>query len=180
MISIIVAFDEDRAIAKNGTIPWHISEDFKHFKATTMGCSVIMGSKTWNSLPIKPLPGRVNIVMSRHEFASEAFLANSLDDALKIAEREAPGKEIFIIGGLQVYQEALASGKVAKIVVSHIKGQFGGDLFFPELTGWYRRLVQTYEKFEVYEYFRRLKPVWEYDPNQDIRSDLDLLMPKLI
>lgn len=153
MISIIVAFDEDRCIAKGGNIPWHISEDFKHFKKSTLGCPVVMGRKTWDSLPSKPLLNRTNIVISRNSsYTGLAFIATSVKDALQVAEREAPGKEVWVIGGEQVYKEALTSGMVDRIVASHINGRFGGDQFFPELPGWNRRLVQTFKWFEVYEY----------------------------
>lgn len=153
MISIIVAHDEDRAIAKDGKIPWYISEDFKHFKATTMDCPVVMGRVTWDSLPVKPLPLRTNVVISsQKDYTRLAFMAQNLDEALSIATRERPDKDIFIIGGLQIYKEALASGIVDKVVSSHIKGHFGGDMFFPELNGWQRRLIKSFNDFEVYEY----------------------------
>lgn len=154
VISIIVAYDEDRAIAKDGQIPWHIKDDFRHFKKTTLGCPVVMGRKTWDSLPKKPLPDRSNIVITSGpgRYNPPVLSAGCLEEALWIAGEADPGKEIFIIGGERVYKEALASGIVEKVVASHIKGRFGGDLFFPELDGWQCRLIKSYTEFEVFEY----------------------------
>ena len=112
-----------------------------------------MGRKTWESLPRRPLPGRTNIVLtSGPSYDPPTFSAKDLSEALWIAGEADPDKEIFIIGGERVYKEALASGRVNRIVASHIKGRFGGDQFFPELHGWNRRLVQAYKDFEVNEY----------------------------
>ena len=105
MATIIVAYDEDRAIAKDGKIPWHIPEDLKHFKETTLNRAIIMGRKTWDSLPLKfrPLPNRMNIVLTRqhHEVPlfydpAEPYWASSFEDAFRQAVQIHGGKEVFI------------------------------------------------------------------------------------
>ena len=95
MISIIVAVSEDWGIGKDNELLWHISEDLKRFKRLTSGNTVIMGKKTWESLPRRPLPGRKNIVLTDNpnEIIENAVTAYSLNDSLSKCE---PGEEIFI------------------------------------------------------------------------------------
>ena len=113
-IAAIVAMDEGRVIGKQGALPWHLPEDLAHFKALTSGHIVVMGRKTWDSLPPKfrPLPGRLNIVVSRNPAALElpvgTHAASSIEDALDIAEKVATADQItWIIGGAEVYSAAL-------------------------------------------------------------------------
>lgn len=104
-VNLIVAVGKDGSIGKNGDLIWKISEDLKHFKSLTTGHPVIMGRKTWDSLPKKPLPGRRNIVLTRNtSFSSEgAETVNSVEKALEITKDEDP----FIIGGAEIYNEFL-------------------------------------------------------------------------
>src|SRR5450759_2995373 len=104
MISIIVAVSEDWGIGKDNELLWHISEDLKRFKRLTMGNTVIMGKRTWESLPRKPLPGRKNIVLTDNpkESIADAVTAYSLEDALAKCEKN---EEIFIIGGGSIYRQ---------------------------------------------------------------------------
>ena len=161
MITLIVAYDEERAIGKDGDIPWKLPEDMKHFKELTMGGTVIMGRKTWDSLPdrFKPLPGRGNIVLTRtpglFKMAKLAkppvgvLCAKSLEDAIHLAE----GSEIFIIGGGEIYKYALAADLVDRIVASEVKGRHGGDVFFPRLAeGWGRTFLEKHNGFTIMEY----------------------------
>lgn len=160
MIIAIVSYDENRCIAKDGKIPWHISEDMQHFKDTTGTCPLIMGRKTWDSLPVKPLPKRTNIVVSRtkHEmlFYSpiEPFWVTSLDAALRLVMNTEPDSDVFIIGGGEIYKEALDKGLVHKVIASEIKGSFEGDTCFPELPGWKSEVKKEFEEFVVKEYTR--------------------------
>lgn len=151
MISIIVAYDQERAIAKDGKIPWQLPEDMAHFKTTTKNSTVVMGRKTWESLPsrFRPLPGRCNIVLSRHGVFSGALATSSLEDAVQIG-----GPNVFIIGGGQIYREALERGLVDKVIASEVKGVYGGDVFFPELPGWIGKPKKMFEQFTVVEYTR--------------------------
>jgi len=109
MIALIAAMSQDRVIAKNGKIPWHHSADLKFFRKTTMGSVVIMGRKTWESLPRKPLPGRINLVLSR----DMAFLQSWIDygietsSSLEEALRRHQDAKVFIIGGGEVYRQSL-------------------------------------------------------------------------
>lgn len=102
---MIVAVGKDGAIGKNGDLIWKISEDLKRFKSLTTGHPVIMGRKTWESLPKKPLPGRKNIILTRNKDfdAPGALVVNSVEEAIREIENETS----FIIGGAQVYQAFL-------------------------------------------------------------------------
>lgn len=160
MISILVAFDEKRLIGKNGKLPWHIKEDLQLFKERTLGNSIIMGRKTWDSFPKKPLPGRLNIVLSKTFeggiFNNEkVYAVRSLEEGVFLAKAMMKQKDIFIIGGAEVYKEALNKKIVDKIIVSKIKGSYEGDVYFPEFDKlWVANLVSTYDQFDVWEYIK--------------------------
>jgi dihydrofolate reductase len=117
---------DDGVIGSNGAIPWRISDDMRRFKALTMGKPVIMGRKTWQSLPKRPLPGRLNIVITRDAtFAAEgATKVSSLDEGLVRAARENPS-EIMVIGGAEIYRAALP--KAVRIHLTEVHGEFQGD-----------------------------------------------------
>ncbi len=104
-VAIIVAAAEDGAIGRGGDMIWHLPGDLKHFKKTTLGCPVVMGRLTWESLPKKPLPGRRNIVVTRQSdyVAVGAETAPSLEEAL---ERCAASGRVFVIGGGEIYRQA--------------------------------------------------------------------------
>ena len=104
-LNLIVATGKNGEIGKKGDLIWHIREDLKRFKALTLGHPVIMGRKTWESLPKRPLPGRKNIVMTRNqEFKEEgAETVNSVEEALKLTAGDSP----FVIGGAEVYKQFL-------------------------------------------------------------------------
>ncbi|MFT4892738.1 MAG: dihydrofolate reductase [Candidatus Nanohaloarchaea archaeon] len=129
---IIAAVAENGVIGKDGDIPWHYSEDLKHFKQKTTGHSVIMGRKTYFSLPedFRPLPDRKNIVLSRSnpELPESVNLANSLEEAWEIAENHS-GKA-FIIGGAGVYEQAMNESD--KMILTRIHQEYEGDTYFPE------------------------------------------------
>lgn len=101
-INMIVAAGKDGAIGKNGDLIWHLPGDLKRFKTLTMGHPVIMGRKTWDSLPKKPLPGRLNIILSRKENIKQEGVetASSVEEAIALCQGESP----FIIGGEQIYR----------------------------------------------------------------------------
>lgn len=111
-IKMIVAFNSQAVIGKDNKIPWFYRGDLKFFKDRTMGHVVIMGRKTWESLPpkMRPLPGRVNIVITSKtdmEVGTESMVARSMQEALKLAADSHPEKDIWLIGGQQVYREGL-------------------------------------------------------------------------
>lgn len=134
-VSIIAAMGHNRKLGKRGAaqLLWHIPEDFKHFKALTMGKPVIMGSKTYESIG-KPLPGRQNVVLSE-DGAYEApgcEVATSLPAALECAGEG----EVFIIGGAYVYEQALPLAD--RLYVTIIDAEFPeADIFFPEYPGFH-------------------------------------------
>ena len=167
IISIIVAFDKNRLIGKDGKMPWLLSDDLKLFKQRTMGHPVIMGRTTWDNLPKKPLPGRLNIVVSRTKTGHEVFpvgdmsqivyFQHSLEAAITLATWYCPGnEEIFVIGGKQIYEAALNAEIVDKIYVSEIVGDFDGDTYFPPIPGFFAEIAQgeQYPEFQVHEYLK--------------------------
>lgn len=130
-ISIIVAVDRNNAIGKENQLLCHLPNDLKYFKATTLGRPVIMGRKTFESLPNGALPNRRNIVLSKNDRykCDGCELASSLDAALALVSNE---EDIFIIGGATIYKEAI--GKADKLYVTHIDNKFEGvDVFFPQI-----------------------------------------------
>jgi len=129
-VSAVVAASENGVIGREGGLPWHVSSDLKLFKEITLGKPVIMGRRTWESLPRKPLPGRRNIVITRRaDFVAEsAELVHSVDEALAVCAGEA---EVSIIGGGQVYAEAMS--RTDRIYLTRIHLEVDGDTFLPEL-----------------------------------------------
>jgi dihydrofolate reductase len=121
---------ENGVIGSKGGLPWRIPEDLKHFKALTLGKPCIMGRKTWDSLPRKPLPGRTNIVVTRdHNFCAEgATAAHSFDEALSLA-RAQTREEIMVIGGEAIFAAALPLAK--RIYLTEIAATPEGDAFMP-------------------------------------------------
>jgi dihydrofolate reductase len=130
MISIIAAVSEDLGIGKDNKLLWHISEDLKRFKKLTMGKTVIMGRKTWESLPRKPLPGRKNIVITDvpGEHIEDALTVYSIEDALDKCEKD---EEIYIIGGGSVYRQFMPLAR--RLYITHIHKKKPADTFFPEI-----------------------------------------------
>lgn len=135
-LSLIAAIGgEDRVIGKDGKLPWRIKADMEHFKQTTTGHVVIMGRKTFESIG-KPLVKRTNIVLTRSiDFAHEGVVtAYSFEDAFeKAKERANIKKEIFVIGGAEIYKEALPYAD--KLYLTLVEGDFEGDTFFPDISG---------------------------------------------
>ena len=132
MLSLIAAVAKNRAIGKDNKLLWHLPEDMRHFRETTRGKAVIMGRKTWESLPdsFRPLPGRHNIVVSRNPAyqAPGATLAASLEEALL---KECKDEETFVIGGEELYRQAMPVAQ--KLYLTEINQDFDGDAYFPEV-----------------------------------------------
>ena len=136
-LGLIYARSRNGVIGRNNTLPWRLPEDLAHFKAVTLGCPVIMGRKTWDSLPPKfrPLPGRRNIVITRDSrwHADGAQPATSLDHALAQCG-DAP--RAWVIGGAQIYRLAAPLAHVAEVTL--IDADYDGDAFAPELPSHWR------------------------------------------
>ena len=143
-INMIFAQSANGVIGNNNALPWHLPEDLAHFKKLTLGSPVIMGRKTWNSLPAKfrPLPGRTNVVITRQAnwHAEGAQRACSLVDALAICQAAS---DVWIIGGAQIY--AQAEPLAHRIEVTHIDKTYEGDAFAPTLSNqWQQSQKQDY------------------------------------
>ena len=130
-LHLIFASAANGVIGRQNALPWHLPEDMAHFKRTTLGCPVIMGRKTWDSLPAKfrPLPGRLNVVLTRQPdwSAPGALCAHSLAEACALCP---PDSNAWVIGGAEIYAQALPLASSA--VVTEIDATFEGDAFAPQ------------------------------------------------
>jgi dihydrofolate reductase len=131
---LIAAVARNGVIGRDGVLPWHLGADMQHFRELTRGCPVVMGRRTWDSLPAryKPLPGRSNIVVSRRAgwSADGAQAAPSLPAALRLAQlRLSPSKRVFVIGGAQLYREAMPLADALELTEVH--SDIAGDRQFP-------------------------------------------------
>ena len=126
---LIAAMARNRVIGKNNKIPWHIPEEMRHFKETTMGHAVIMGRKTFESIKT-PLPGRLNVVLSRNpDISSPGFyFADSIEKGIDYCKDQ---QKIFIIGGQAIFQAAIK--QVETILLSVLDQEFDGDAVFPHI-----------------------------------------------
>ncbi|MDR6638168.1 dihydrofolate reductase [Paenarthrobacter nitroguajacolicus] len=138
-IGMVWAQTKAGVIGKDGSMPWHLPEDLKHFSQLTTGHPVIMGRKTWESFPAKyrPLPGRTNIVVTRNaEWSSTpeaegALVVSSLDEALLESQFAPGGQKVWIIGGAQIFEQSMNLANLA--VVTIIDTDVEGDTYAPEL-----------------------------------------------
>ncbi|MDD1016329.1 dihydrofolate reductase [Pseudomonas rubra] len=135
-LSLIAALAENRVIGIDNSMPWHLPGDFKYFKATTLGKPIIMGRKTWDSLG-RPLPGRLNLVVSRQPGlqleGAEVFA--SLDEAMLRAEQwalEQGVDELMLIGGAQLYTQAIERGLADRLYLTRVELSPEGDAWFPQ------------------------------------------------
>lgn len=127
---MIAAIGDNNELGVNGDLPWHISEDLKYFKKTTLGSPVIMGRKTYESLPFKPLKGRKNIVLTRGGFSADGVVCvGNLDDAFAQAE---PEPRCFVLGGASIYSAAMDYAD--ELYITHVHAIIPeADVFFPEI-----------------------------------------------
>jgi dihydrofolate reductase len=155
-IIIIAAMAENRVIGKDNAIPWSIKGNLAHFKEVTMDFPCIMGRKTWESLPKKPLPGRLNIVVSKTlkdgDFpdAQDVKVFSSLDSAIEYCEDY---EKVFICGGEAIYKQAMPLAN--KLDLTLIPGQYDGDTYFPEIdNSWIKKETADFKNFSVVTYER--------------------------
>jgi dihydrofolate reductase len=167
LIYLIVAADPNGVIGKDNTIPWHLPEDLKLFKKRTMGSSIVMGRATWDSLPKKPLPGRRNYILTRSVPWRQIentiwcdYLPDIINDAKRYADYYASLTEqgrvdlggsldIYIIGGEQVYKEALKLNVVDRIILSKLKKEHDGNRYFKVPENWVEYQRDGYQEFDV-------------------------------
>ena len=175
MITIIAALTRNRVIGRDGGIPWHIPEDLKLFRKTTLGHAVIMGRRTFQSLR-KPLDGRLNIVISTtlrgteevnrtkegnrggkpDDPDSSPIICSTFHEAVATARRR--DRDIFITGGTEVYRQALPVAD--RMLLSVIFQEYEGDTYFPQFdeADWKKTTSQRYSEFELVVYDRIIPP----------------------
>ncbi len=161
-LSLVVAMSENGVIGRDGGLPWHIRSDLKKFKEITHSKPIIMGSTTWDSLPRKPLPGRLNLVLTRDlKFEAEGgIVCNTLHEALDIArehavEDGAPATdmpEICVIGGANVFEQVLP--RANRLYVTEVQATIEGDTHFPAIDPaiWQVTSSETFDKAEGDDY----------------------------
>ena len=133
MVNIIVAITENNAIGKDNKLLFRLKKDLQNFKEVTTGQIVVMGRKTFESIR-KPLPNRVNAVITSNKVIESVKVYSSLTNAIEKLKMEFPEKEIFIIGGGQVYKEALNNDLVDTLYITKIKKEvLDADTYFPEI-----------------------------------------------
>ncbi len=156
----IFACDPIGVIGKNGKLPWHYAEDLAHFAAYTRHHTLIMGYKTFISLPKSYFDERQGIVLSRQKRSvghPNVTIADSLEKCL--SEEILQEKSCYVIGGGQIFQLFLEAGLLSQLVVTHIKNRYEGDAFFPLMLirDWPFRKIRECEDFTIYHYFRPIR-----------------------
>jgi len=143
MISIIVAKSLNNVIGIQNKIPWNLSEDLKRFKKITSNHTVIMGRKTYESIG-KPLPNRLNIIISKNnkkKFTGDNIIV--VDSLSKALLKSPSDKEIFIIGGGQIYSEAISKNIPDQLIITEVLQSYDGDAFFPEINEKIYKLIDS-------------------------------------
>lgn len=153
-LTAVVAMTADRIIGRDGTLPWHLPEDLAFFKRTTSGHPIVMGRKTYESIG-RPLPKRRNIVLTRDKIWS-ADGVETIHTPEELFTLENLGKQVFIIGGAEVYSAFLSL--TDDLLISHILADHTGDTRFPEFEANFpeSESVETYEAFHVHRHSRSL------------------------
>jgi dihydrofolate reductase len=160
MLEILVAYNKNWAIGSKGALPWHIPEELAHFKRETQDKTCVMGRKTWESIPEKfrPLSGRINVVISRSPTLTikangkgPVQLSSSLEEAFRFICEMLLMPPV-LIGGAQLYKEAIEKKRVWRVIASEIKGHLDieADAFFPNLQelGWKETLRRDHGSYE--------------------------------
>jgi len=160
-VTLLVAWDEQRLIGKGSGLPWNIPFDLKLFNKRTKNNTIIFGLNTYNGLPKRPLPGRFNIVVTpeflevNNTFPPNTSLApaSGVKDAIDKSRLYSPNNEIFICGGASIYQQALDQDLVDRMLVSVIPGYYDGNVYFPEFSGiWNKIIIERYKELYVEEW----------------------------
>ncbi|GFD80235.1 dihydrofolate reductase [Tenacibaculum sp. Mcav3-52] len=130
MITLIAAIAKNNALGKDNDLIWHLPADLKRFKKVTTGHPILMGRNTFESIG-KPLPNRTSIIITRNNnyFVDGCLMANSIEQAIELTE----GKDAFIIGGAQIYKDALEQNLIDRLDITLIHHEFEADAFFPEI-----------------------------------------------
>ncbi len=152
-MTIIAAMDKNRVIGRNNKMPWHISEESRHFRRTTMGQVLLVGRKTYQSWGGKPLGGRLHVIVSRTMPDTKGVdVCRSLEKAIKKAR--SYGRKVFICGGGEIYRATLS--KANWMILSHIDSKYAGDEYFPKFDEdeWIILKKEVYDQFTVVYYER--------------------------
>jgi dihydrofolate reductase len=162
--TLLVAWAEEsnRLIGSKNGLPWKIPQDLKLFKERTLGHTVIFGLTTYRNLPVKPLPARVNIVVSDEAtpdyLPPDLIFVGGIKEAIDYSRRCYPKRQIFICGGASIYKQALEQDLVDEMLVSQIPGKWEGDIRFPEFPHiWDREVIEEYDDFVVERWTRETK-----------------------
>lgn len=156
VVKLIVAMDRERGIGKNNDLLWHLPADMKFFKETTTGQIVVMGRKNYESIPerFRPLPNRENVVLTHNsDYSAEGCqVFHSLEDCLGFYEGETD-RSLFIIGGGEIYRQALEMDVVDEMYITHVDAVFSADTFFKEFDEekWTVKEILNWEKDEKNE-----------------------------
>jgi len=157
-IALVVAVAENGVIGRDGELPWHYSEDLKHFKATTMGHPVVMGRRTYEGIVDglgEPLPGRTNVVLTSQDrsFPDGAVRADSIESALDVA-RGTDSDVAYVVGGATVYEQFL--DRADRLVWTEVAGTHEGDTYFPavEWDDWRETAREDHDDLSFVEYVR--------------------------
>ena len=166
-VRLIVAMDNERGIGKNNDLMWHLPADMKFFKETTLGHIVVMGRKNFDSIPerFRPLVGRENVVLTRNTAysAENCQVFHSLEACLAAYENETE-RYVYIIGGGQIYKQALQLNCVDELFITHVDHVYGADTFFPEIdeNNWDTSVIFSHEvdeknavAFQVKHYIKK-------------------------
>ncbi len=163
MLSHIVAASENNVIGSNNELPWSLPNDFKYFKNKTWGMPVIMGRNTYESLK-KSLPGRINIVVTKKTdwHPDGVFVSHNIQSAIEKAE-ESDAKEIFIIGGGEIFKQTMDI--VSRIYITRVHTKVDGDTFYPEINAdqWTKTSSKSFPADEKNNYPYTFE-VWEKNP----------------
>lgn len=158
MISIIAVIDNNNALGKDNKLLCHLPGDLKRFKETTLDQVVIMGRKTFESLPVRPLPKRKNIVITRDKnFECEGvYVVNDTESAVQLAndliDKSEEANEIFIMGGGQIYKQFMENGLTDRLLITKVNESFEADTYFPQIDDSWKikeRVIEFDNDFET-------------------------------
>ena len=156
-VKVIVAIAKNRGIGKDNNLLWHLPKDMAFFRQSTSGHYIVTGRKNYESIPerFRPLKNRTNVVVTRQKDydAPGAVVVNSYHSAIELA-RDAGQETVYVIGGGQIYQEALNSGHVDEMLITHVDATFDADVFFPEFdtSQWSEEVLAHFDKDEKHEF----------------------------
>jgi dihydrofolate reductase len=145
-LSMVVATSLNNCIGKADTLPWRISEDLKNFKAITENKTIVMGRKTWDSLPKRPLPNRRNVVLSSSLQSGDCLVVHNMKELLNVINDEEAQKGCCVIGGATLYRACLPY--VSRLLITRVHTKIEGDTYLPEID-WLKWKMQSVKKISI-------------------------------